>query len=75
MKANIGQYFYAPSGRAFRIYRYDSVTDKGTVASPVQDEPYYYDREEARKRVYQLNGWNFNKRRNNNEQPANSLAR
>lgn len=71
----VGLCYYAPRGRGFRIYRYDSVTTTTSTASPVPDEPIYFDREEARKRVYQLNGWNFNKRKNNNEQPANSSAR
>ena len=58
-----GQYYYAPHGRGFRIYRYVSVTAMTSTASPVTDEPIYYDREEAKKRVYELNGWNFNKKK------------
>lgn len=75
MKPKVGQCYYAPRGRGFRIYRYTSVTATTSTASPVPDEPIYFDREEVRKRVYQLNGWNFNKRKNNNEQHANSSAR
>lgn len=59
MKPKVGQYFYIPRGQCFRIYRYDSVTASGTTASPVPDEPSFYNREEARKRVYELNGWNY----------------
>lgn len=62
MKAKVGQYYYTPRGRFFRIYRYDSVTDTGSTASPVQAEPLFSDREQARKRVYELNGWKYNPR-------------
>lgn len=57
MKAKVGQCYYAPRGRAFRIYRYVHVTASCTMAVPVDNEPLYRDREEARKRVYELNGW------------------
>lgn len=59
MKAKTGMYFYARCGRGFQIYRYDSVTERGTAASPLRGEPHYYNREEARKRVYELNGWKY----------------
>ena len=59
MKPKVGQCYYAPRGRAFRIYRYDYVDAKTASASPLPDEPYYYNREEARKRVYELNGWRY----------------
>lgn len=62
MKAKVGQYYYTPRGHFFRIYRYDSVTDTGSTASPVQEEPLFSDREQARKRVYELNGWKYNPR-------------
>lgn len=60
MKPKVGQYYYAPRGRGFRIYRYDVVTDTFQSASPAPDEPTYHDREEARRRVYELNGWKCN---------------
>ena len=59
MKPKVGQCYYTPRGRAFRIYRYDYVSDTVATASPLPDEPYYYNREEARKRVYELNGWRY----------------
>ena len=59
MKPKAGQYFYAPRGRFFRIYRYEFVSAGATTASPVQDEPFYHDRQAARRRVYQLNGWHL----------------
>ena len=59
MKPKVGQCYYAPRGRAFRIYCYDYVSDTVATASPLPDEPYYYNREEARKRVYELNGWRY----------------
>lgn len=57
MTAKVGQYYYAPKGRHFRIYRYTSVTETCSSASLVLEEPMYADRHEARKRVYELNGW------------------
>lgn len=58
-----GEYYYTPHNRGYRIYRCDSVTEGGSAAaSPLRDEPTYYDREKARKRVYELNGWKYNKR-------------
>ena len=59
MKPKVGRCYYAPRGRAFRIYRYDYVSDTVATASPLPDEPYYYNREEARKRGYELNGWRY----------------
>lgn len=41
---------------------YDSVTEHGATASLLRDEPTYYDRKEARKRVYKLNGWKYTKK-------------
>lgn len=55
----VGQCYYTPYLRGFRIYRYDSVTASTSTASLVPGEPIYYDREEARKRVYELNGWKY----------------
>lgn len=59
MKPKVGQYYYAPHGRFFHIYRWECVTETGGAASPVPDEPRFINREEARKRVYELNGWNY----------------
>ena len=55
----VSPYFYAPRGRGFRIYRRESRSS----AIPMPDEPIYLNREQARRRVYQLNGWNFDKRK------------
>lgn len=59
MKAIVGQYFYERRGSAFQIYRYDCVRGTFSSASPVNGEKAYFDREEARKRVYELNGWRY----------------
>lgn len=59
MKPKTGQYVYMPHGRGFQIYRWDS----DWSASPVMSEPIFYDREKARKRVYELNGWTYNERK------------
>lgn len=60
MTPKVGQYHYEPRGRGFRIYRYYAVTESSCAAYPVPDEPIYRNREEARKRVYELNGWKYN---------------
>ena len=73
MKPKVGQYFYQPHGHGFRIYRWTFVSAESCSASRVEDEPTYYDREEAHKRVYKLNGWNFNKKKNG--RTASSPAR
>lgn len=59
MKPKIGQYYYIPRGRFFRIYRYVDVSPDGCSGSPVCEEPLYENKEDARKRVYQLNGWKY----------------
>ena len=51
----IGQYEYDRRGRGYRIYRVDSVSENGYTASATEE--YYFDREEARRRVWQVNGW------------------
>lgn len=56
----LGEYFYQIRGRGWRIYQTDFVSDRVTSASEVRGEPLYHDREEARKRVYELNGWKYN---------------
>lgn len=48
MKPKVGQYYYAPHGRGFCIYRYTEVTDGFQSASPVLSEPKFYDREKAK---------------------------
>lgn len=73
MKPKVGQYFYAPRGRFFRIYRYDFVSAEATTAIPVQSEPFYADREQARRRVYELNGWRIPKHLSDSARPMPSL--
>lgn len=59
MKPKVGQYFYAIRGNSFRIYRCTEASDDGYCSSPVIAEPCFPDRESARKRVYELNGWKY----------------
>lgn len=60
----IGEYCYKPSGRQFRIYVCDYNDGQTSSSKPVYEEPYMFnDREEARKRVYELNGWNYTPRK------------
>lgn len=59
-RVNKGQYFYGYLRGAWRIYKADvDIEDiryscSGAVAF---GEPNYETKEEARKRVYELNGW------------------
>ena len=55
----VGEYNYAIHGRHFRIYQCDYSDGKVTTSKSVANEPNYNDREAARKRVYELNGWNY----------------
>lgn len=48
----IGQYIYQKRGRNYRIY----VKSGKNRLTPLVDET-FLNREEARKRVYELNGW------------------
>ncbi len=62
MKPQIGQYYYAPRGRFFRIFRCDNVSAGGYTGVPVMSENLCDNPEQARKRVYQLNGWTYKPR-------------
>ena len=58
MKPVLGQYYYRPHGRTFRIYRYTYVTPHSYSATPTAEA--FLSREDARRRVYELNGWKYN---------------
>ena len=51
----VGEYRYIRRGRVFRIYKCTSSDETGEVRTPTNES--YCTSEEARKRVYQLNGW------------------
>lgn len=53
----IGEYFYAPRGRRYKIYRISSITPTSTSSESIGE--IYARREEAKKRVYELNGWHY----------------
>lgn len=55
----VGEYEYAKHGNQFRIYRCSYADGKTTESDPVDSEPFYREREAARKRVYELNGWKY----------------
>ena len=45
-------------GRTFRIYRrHDNKDGTGGTAAPVAGEHVFYTQQDARGRVYELNGW------------------
>lgn len=48
------QYRYHPHGRNWAVYRYTE-NAIGAIGTKVGE---YSDREEARQKVYELNGWN-----------------
>lgn len=54
-----GQYYYTIHGRYFAIYRCVFNDGHTSMGEKVVNEPPYYDREQARRRVYELNGWNY----------------
>lgn len=57
MNLKVGQYFYAPRGSIFRIYRVDYNDGITSASSPTGES--YNTSEEARRRVYELNGWKY----------------
>lgn len=58
----VGEYYYTPNGRQFRIYQCDYSDGKIETGKPVYKEPLFNNREDARKRVYELNGWHYKAR-------------
>jgi hypothetical protein len=60
-----GEYHYSPRGKAYRIYVCTEASAFGSSSEPVPGEPAYYDREAARRRVYELNGWKYDERPRN----------
>ena len=57
MKLRKGIYHFVPRGNCFRIYLCTEATPTSTTSVPVLDEPAFCDRQAARRRVYELNGW------------------
>lgn len=53
----IGEYFYAPRGLRYKIFRVTSVTETFSCASSIGE--IFTRREDVRKRVYELNGWKY----------------
>lgn len=61
--ATVGQYSYKRMGNGWKIYRTEHNHYIGFTASPVIGEPKYFNREEVRRRVYELNGWKYTPRK------------
>lgn len=60
MKIKKGQFFYSYLRGGWRIYKADADSEDirfGGSGSIAPNEPSYATREDARTRVYQLNGW------------------
>lgn len=51
----VGQYEYSRRGNCWKIYQVVDVNLYGYHSSPIGE--YFHDVEEARARVWQLNGW------------------
>lgn len=62
MNMKKGQYFYAPRGRNFQIYRNDGEHGDGTSSSSPIGET-YFSRSAAYARVCELNGWEQKERK------------
>ncbi len=56
-----GQYYYAYYRGGFAIFRCTHADEKGYAGERVLNELASRDREAIRKRVYELNGWKYNK--------------
>lgn len=50
-------------GNGWKIYRTEHNHYIGFTTSPVIGEPKYFNREEVRRRVYELNGWKYTPRK------------
>lgn len=57
MEIKTGQYMYRPHRRCWRVYL---KVAEGRLEQVIS-EPDYFSREEARRRVYELNGWRSGK--------------
>ena len=53
------QYYYRIHGNIFEICRSTHFDGNVAFGEPVPGEQTYSEREDARKRVYELNGWNY----------------
>ena len=54
MKARLGQYYYSPHRNWWGVWQWTSVSETGAMGSFVKD---FSDMEEARRYVWQMNGW------------------
>lgn len=52
--AKVGRYFYCMHRGFFAVYMWDYVSNRSTSATFVED---YLTREDARNKVFELNGW------------------
>ena len=54
MKAILGQYYYSPHYRYWRVYQWEMVDENGAMGKSIKD---FHTKEEAREFVWQMNGW------------------
>lgn len=59
-----GQYMYKLHGSQYRIYQCDFNNGVNSSYIEVVSEPFFTNPEDARKRVYELNGWEYKPRNN-----------
>lgn len=55
-----GQYFYSLRGSFYEIYRCTASDNQGRAGEKINES--FLNPEEARRRVYELNGWTYNKK-------------
>ena len=54
MKAKLGQYYYAPLRNYWGVWQWTSVSETGAMGTKVTE---FFDKEEARRYVWTMNGW------------------
>lgn len=59
MKSRVGQYYYVLHRGRFVIYICTYDDGNTSTGERVSQEPLFFNREDARKRVYELNGWKY----------------
>ncbi len=59
MEMKVGQYSYCRRGNFFAIYVCTQCSEDGKSGTAMPTGQRFRDREEARRRVYELNGWTY----------------
>jgi hypothetical protein len=54
MIAELGKYYYAPHRNSWGVWQWDWVSETGASGTFIKD---FFSKEEARKFVWEMNGW------------------